>query len=98
MTRRASKVDDNQPQIVKALRAAGASVQILSAVGQGCPDLLVGFRGDNFALEVKDGNKPKSARELTPDQRVWHLLWRGRVEVVTCVEDALMAIGIRRAS
>jgi hypothetical protein len=31
-------------------------------VGRGVPDLLVGWRGTNLLLEVKDGNKPQSAR------------------------------------
>lgn len=39
---RAAKVDKNQPEIVEALRAEGAVVQHLHAVGVGCPDLLVG--------------------------------------------------------
>ena len=91
--RRAAKVDANQSEIVAALRGAGATVQPLHDVGRGCPDLLVGFRGDNYAIEVKDGEKPPSKRKLTPDQVRWHGDWRGRVVVVTGVDDALRAIG-----
>jgi hypothetical protein len=48
--RRASKVDANQREVVAALRGAGASVQLLHAVGEGCPDLLVGIpRRELFA-------------------------------------------------
>jgi hypothetical protein len=39
--RRAAKVDANHGEIVKALRSAGCGVLDLSAVGNGCPDLLV---------------------------------------------------------
>ncbi len=53
--RRAANVDRNQPEIVAALRAAGATVEYLHAVGGGCPDLLVGYRGANYVLEVKEG-------------------------------------------
>lgn len=91
--RRAAKVDANQDQIVVALRAAGASVNSLAPVGKGLPDLLVGFRGTNYLLECKDGNKPPSARELTPDQIEWHLNWRGHAVVVTSADEALAAIG-----
>ena len=63
--RRAAKVDANQTEIVKALRQVGASVQSLAATGKGCPDLLVGIRGLNFLIEVKDGAKPRSDRKLT---------------------------------
>lgn len=43
--RRRAHTDRNQPAIVAALRGIGATVQPLHAVGQGCPDLLVGYRG-----------------------------------------------------
>ena len=54
--RRAAKVDANQAEIVQALRQIGAVVQSLAAVGNGCPDLLVGYRNRLFLLELKDGS------------------------------------------
>ena len=95
--RRAAKVDANQSEIVAAFRKAGATVQPLHAVGLGCPDLLVGFRGVNYAIEVKDGAKPPSARKLTPDQVSWHDTWRGQVAVVKSIEEALALLGICEA-
>lgn len=92
--RRAAKVDRNQPEIVGALRAVGASVQPLHAVGKGCPDLAVGFRGQVFFLEVKDGQLAPSDRKLTPAQKEWHANWRGHVAVVLSADDALKAIGV----
>jgi hypothetical protein len=94
--RRVAKTDANQKEIVKFLRMAGAVVQPLHAVGSGCPDLLVGFRGANHLLEVKDGKKPPSAQELTADQKEWHSAWRGQVAIVNSVDDALRAIGATR--
>ena len=91
--RRAAKTDANQTEIVKALRQAGATVQPLAAVGNGCPDLLVGYRNRLFLLELKDGNKPPSAQKLTPDQVEWHQVWQGHVQVVNSVDGALRAIG-----
>ena len=84
---RAAKIDRNQPEIVKALRDAGASVQILSTVGKGCPDLLVGYNEVNHLLEIKyeDG-------KLTPDQRVWHAQWNGRVNIVRTAEQAVKLV------
>ena len=93
--RRSAKVDANQVEIVKALRAAGCTVQSLAATGQGVPDLLVGFRSRTYLLEVKDGAKPASARKLTPDQVIWHQNWRGGpLVVVESVEQALSVIGL----
>ncbi|WP_336943117.1 hypothetical protein [Acinetobacter modestus] len=87
--RRAAKIDANQTEIVKALRSVGASVQSLASTGKGCPDLLVGFRGVNWLLEIKDSQKVKSARKLTDDQVVWHESWRGKVYVIESVDQAL---------
>ena len=90
---RAAKSDANQSAVVAALRAVGCSVSSLHRVGDGVPDLLVGFRGVTLLLEVKDGTKRPSARRLTPDQREWHASWRGgTVAVVDGVEAALRVV------
>lgn len=83
------KVDSNQSKITKALRDLGATVQHLHAVGKGCPDLLVGYKGGNYLLEVKDGEKPESQRKLTPDQVIWHYDWAGQVAIVTSPKEAV---------
>ncbi len=90
--RRAAKVDANQHEIVAALRAVGCSVQSIATVGHGCPDLLVGLRGMNWLMEVKDRRKPPSQRKLTPMEAAWAARWRGLVHVVECVEDALAIV------
>jgi hypothetical protein len=63
-------------------------------VALACGDLLVGYRGQNLMIEVKDGGKPPSARKLTSDQVDWHDAWRGQVIVVKDVDQALAAIGV----
>lgn len=94
MPRRAARVDANQGEIVQALRAAGAVVYSTAAVAHGFPDLTVGYRRVTYLLEVKDGSKPPSARELTPDQLTWHTTWNGGpCVVVNSVGEALAAIG-----
>lgn len=90
---RKAKVDRNQLEIVNGLRRIGASVQSLAAIGKGCPDLLVGFRGFNHLLEVKDGEKVPSQRKLTEMQCYWHNTWRGLVVVVNNLDEAYTAIG-----
>lgn len=91
--RRAAKIDRTQPEIVAALRSAGASVQSLATVGAGTPDLLVGWRGMTLLVECKDGRLPPSARRLTPDQEAWHAAWNGRpVWVITSAAEALAVL------
>lgn len=93
--RRAAKTDENQGEIVAALRLVGCSVLPLHAVGKGCPDLLVtDVNKSTFLMEVKDGAKSPSRRQLTPDQVEFHASWRGRIVVVTSVREALEAVGI----
>jgi hypothetical protein len=88
--RRAPKLDRTQPEIVAALRSVGASVQSLAAVGGGVPDLLVGWRGDMWLIECKDGALPPSGRALTPAQIEWHAAWRGRpVWVISSADQAV---------
>lgn len=85
--RRAAKVDQNQAAIVAALRRCGASVQHLHQIGKDCPDLLVGFRGRNFVVEVKDANGT-----LTPGQAKWMSEWRGQSCVVRTAEEAILTV------
>ena len=87
--RRAARVDSNQSEIVAALRKVGASVQPLHTVGQGCPDLLVAFRQTNLLMEVKDGQKPPSARALTEDEKEWIGSWKAPVFIVNSAEEAI---------
>lgn len=86
------RVDTNQREIVAALRSVGASVTHLHMVGKGVPDLIVGYRGVNYLLEVKDGSKTPSKQQLTPDEAKWHASWRGQVRVVNSVDQALELI------
>ena len=87
--RRAARVDENQGLIVKALRAWGATVRIITQ-GDGIPDLLVGYRGHTILMEVKDGNKPPSSRQLTTAEQTFFDQWTGgKLFIVNSVEEAL---------
>lgn len=90
-----ARVDANQAMIVRALRMACATVEPkLARVGGGVPDLLVGFRGRNYLMEVKDGAKPARQRALTDAEAMWHIGWGGQVAVVSTVAEALAVIGV----
>jgi hypothetical protein len=87
MFRGAAKVDRTHREVVSALRSLGCSVQSLAAVGGGVPDLLVGFSGRAYLVEVKDGSAAPSARRLTPAQAQWREAWRGPWALVLGAED-----------
>lgn len=87
--RRAAKVDTNQRPIVEQLRGIFGPdcVFDLSAVGQGCPDIMVGVRGVNLLMEIKT-----PTGKLTDDQIIFHRTWPGQVAVVRSLADALAII------
>ena len=87
---RAAKVDANQAEIVKALRDVGADVLSIAQLGHNAPDLIVGFRGENYIFEVKASKKSK----LRPGQVIFALNWRGKYSRINSVADALKAIGL----
>ena len=84
-----ARTDGNHTAIVDAFRAMGASVLDLSRMGRGCPDLLLGWHGRCFLVEVKDGKLSASRRKLTPDQVDFHAYWRGQLAIVTSVDEAI---------
>ena len=78
------RADENQAAIVLALRKLGYSVQHLHTVGGGCPDIVVGHEGRNWLFEIKTrGGK------LTQDEAIFFEVWRGQVNVIYTVDDAL---------
>lgn len=89
---RACRVDRNQSEIAAALRKVGCTVAFTHMVGDGFPDLVVGRYSMNFLLEVKDGTKPHSRRALTEDEKKFHNEWRGEVDIVYSVDDALRVV------
>lgn len=88
----AARKDANQDEIVSALRSIGATVTSVHQIGNGLPDVICGFRGKNYLLEIKDGNKPPSRRRLTEDEKRWHKQWQGHVDIVESVDDAINLI------
>ena len=87
--RRRAKVDSNQRAVKQALELMGCTVVSLAAVGDGCPDLLVGYRGANLLIEVKNREGRAARKEhLTEEQGRFRLAWRGQFDVAYSPEDA----------
>jgi hypothetical protein len=85
--RYAARVDKNQEEIVAALRNAGAYVWII-----GLPvDLLVGYKGHTFLVEVKSTSK----KRLTKLQEDFFSNWSGNTLArIDSPEAALRMIGV----
>ncbi|TDE17682.1 hypothetical protein [Dyadobacter psychrotolerans] len=89
--RRAAKADDNQPVIVKSFRQLGWTVAHTHMIGRGFPDIIAskhlpsGYRF-TVVIEIKDGEKAKSAQALTPDEVVWKDAWQGEYKIINSIE------------
>jgi len=87
--------DDNHAQIASDLEATGVSVVDTSGVGNGFGDIVAGWRGVNYILEVKDPTKKPSARKLTKKEVRFHTIWKGQRAVVETSDQAFAVLGIK---
>ena len=69
-------------------------MQVLSDMGDGCPDLLIGYQGRNYLMEVKNPGVRPSRRKLTPKQVEFFATWLGQVAKVETESDVLKVLGI----
>ena len=86
------KIDANQTAVVQALRATGMTVWITSQMGNGAPDMVVGWRGLNIMLEIKDGDNVPSAQKLTVAEQNFSDTWAGQICIANSAEGAVLAV------
>lgn len=83
------KSDGNQPKIVQELRDCGLSVEVLSRVGHGIPDLMVADDERQVWVEIKEPGK-----KLTPYEKMFFARWPQQLRIVAeCTEDVLRWFG-----
>jgi len=83
--------DGNEQEVVTALQKLGCTVERMH---RPC-DLLVGYRGRNFLIEVKAPPGPRggtSHADLTPEQKDFRDRWVGQFSVVRSVSEALEVV------
>jgi hypothetical protein len=88
LARHGNTRDTNEKPISDGLRAIGAKVFQLD---RPC-DLLVGYRRRNFLFEVKLPLGPaggSSHSELNDTEKEFHEGWRGQIDVIRSLEDAI---------
>ena len=86
--RRAAKTDDNQKEVVRLFRKLGWYVLIVSQL-KNCCDIIVSKNGYTYAIEIKDGTKPPSARKLSPGEQKFKDEWQGEWRLVESNHDVL---------
>ena len=91
----ATRHDANHTPITDAYRKAGVWFRSVSrALGLGCDLLARHVEGYVVLIEVKDGEKPPSARKLTPAEESLQRAFPMFYKVVCTPEDALQAVGL----
>jgi hypothetical protein len=97
MIHRKRRVDENQAEIIAALRKIGCCVIDLSGSGGGVMDLVVCLRGKIWLCEIKNPTKPKSGQCLTPAQIEMHRAIADagcEVKIIRTVDDFLALLHV----
>lgn len=90
--RKRGRVDSNHHELVQAARGIGASVLSLANLGNGAPDLLIGFRGKNYLVEVKT-----ERGKMTADEMQFMVTWNGQNNIVRTCDQLLDLLTNERA-
>jgi len=83
------RTDENQREIVAALRQIGVFVMDLSGAGGGVCDLLACYRHSMWMIEVKNPLKPRLDRQLTAAQVKMH----AEIARVGCEVHVIYTVG-----
>lgn len=90
--RRRARTDANHAAVTQALRSVGWTVVDTSRVHGGFPDLLAIRRGQMELIEVKDGAKSASRRQLTDEEAKFHQALAAAgvtVKVIASIDEAV---------
>ena len=82
-------VDKNQNEIIKAFEQCGCSVLNCARIGSGFPDLVVGFQGNNYLVEVKNPANSYGKKGLNSNQIEWANNWPSPVLVARTLDDVV---------
>ena len=82
--RHKASLDANHTEIVSQLRQIGATVVDLAKVGKGCPDILVGWRGKTYLMEIKT----KTGYVRATQEQFFRSWTGGHIAVVRSFDDA----------
>lgn len=93
--RRAARRDENHGSIKDVFESLDCSVLDVAGIPVGF-DLIIGYKTQAIAVEVKDGEKSPSAQKLTPNEFSAHLNWRGPKAIVTSNDEAVAVAKLLR--
>ena len=90
------RTDRNHKQIIDQLRKIpGISVFSTHTIGKGFPDIVVGYKDQNYLFEIKDELKPASQKKLTLAEICFQMNWKGQYDIVENFTQILSIIKIK---
>ena len=90
---RARRTDANHGEVAAAFERLGCSVWKVNDV----VDLVIGYGGIAFLIEVKDGTKPPSAQKLTPREEKFRKSWTGGLYLIRNMQDVEKCVATMRS-
>ena len=84
--RRANRKDANHRQVINEFRRLGWQV-LDTADLKNAFDILVSKRMVTVCIEIKDGEKPPSARRLTAGEQNFKDNWRGNYKIIKSLQE-----------
>lgn len=85
----AKRTDKDHVQVSKWFRDLGASVRDTHTIGNGFPDIVVGYKMFNVLVEIKT---PKG--KLNEKEEKFHKEWKGLAYVVRSKRDVRRLISV----
>ena len=79
-------------KIAVRLLQIGCTVIDTKSVGNGFPDLVVGYKGTNYLLKTMDGDLPICKRIPTTDEMHFQNEWEGQYAIVNNEDAAVQFI------
>lgn len=87
----AARLDDNHKEIVSHFKKFDCAIFDVHAIPNSC-DIFVSKNMKTFAIEIKDGKKPQSQRELTSGEKKFRDGWKGAYFVVEDLSDVIAVV------
>src|SRR3990167_2302049 len=86
-------IASNKAEIVQILKKVpGLSVLDLSELEEGCPDLLIGYKGFNHLIEIKNSDSKESGTLQTERRKIFFDGWLGQIIIASDIDAILFAI------
>ena len=87
---RGKRVDENQKAILDDLKRLHINYFVASDVGAGFPDIVIGFRGINWFIEIKTETGKQTKSQIKFEKE-----WQGQYAICRSTEQVLEVIGAK---